>query len=267
MLTVLTHRYFAFHLHEGKLNSTEHVFRWDAKTWRILWPQAWRVSVGIFSIQIVLNFSSLLLVRSIDGARAAQLLFSLRFVRILDNFSTVPFYVYIPRMSRLRFEGRFREFWAIAERGMTVSLLVLGIPGIAIAILGPLILHAAGSKVSLVSAPVWLLLILGTLVMRYGALHLQLVTVANKVVWHVVASVSGLIFLCVLFFAISRLPPDFAYALAQLAAAAFFFAPYSLRHSYPVLDRQARRRDILIAGFNIGMVIVAIGAAFALGYG
>jgi O-antigen/teichoic acid export membrane protein len=258
MVVVFVHRHFAFTLNEGKLRSNSHFWHVDREVWSILWPQGWRIALGIFFSQVVLNYSSLVLARGVDAARAAQLLFSLRFVRILDNFSTTPFYVYIPRMSRLRFEGRQREFWKIAERGMLVSLMVLTIPGILIAIAAPPFLHAVHSKVDLVSPPVWLLLVLGTVIQRYGALHIQLVTLTNKIVWHTATISWGAVFIALLVGGLHWMTPDVAYAVALLVSTAAIYTPYCLSHSYPHLDRAEKIRDAGIAALGIGTVAAAL---------
>lgn len=258
MVTVFVHRHFAFTLDGGKLRSDRPIFHVNREVWKTLWPQAWRIGIGIFFAQIVLNFSSVILARTVDAARAAQLLFSLRFIRILDNFSTVPFYVYIPRMSRLRFENRQKEFWRIAERGMLVSLMVLVIPGILIAFAAPYFLHAVHSKVSLVSPSVWLLLVLGTVILRYGALHTQLVTIGNKIIWHTANVSWGIAFIAFLLLGLSYWRVDVAYAVALLVSTIAIYTPYALMHSYPHLSAAEKLRDAGIAALGIGTVLSAL---------
>jgi hypothetical protein len=94
---------------------------------------------------------------------------------------------------------------------------------------GPII-HAIGSSVAFVPMRLWALFGAAAFVERYGAMHLQLYSTTNHIVWHVANGVSGIVFAAVasiLFLALDW----YAFGVAYLTAYLVFYAPYTARLS------------------------------------
>lgn len=256
-ISVLINRVIAFRVYHGRLACEGRVpFQRDIAV--ALWPQAWRMSVGILCGQIVLNFSSLIITRSADSLMAAQLLFSLRLVRIFDTFSATPTTVMLPTMARLYYQGLSKGFEKLVYRSVLFSLPIMAVPGLLIAFVGQPALQQIGSKIGLLPPPIWLLLVLGGTLMRYGAIHLQVVTVRNKVLWHIANGIAGLVFLTSLYVAMLFMEVGIAYVLAYFLGAILFYAPYSVVQSYRLLDDTTRYRDMFVAGTILGALTVVM---------
>jgi hypothetical protein len=86
------------------------------------------------------------------------------------------------------------------------------------------------SKTTFVSAAVWAVMCAAFFVERYGAMHLQLYSLSNHIVWHIANGVTGCLMLA---FALLLYPllGMLAFALAMLMAYAGFYAVYSVAHS------------------------------------
>jgi hypothetical protein len=88
-----------------------------------------------------------------------------------------------------------------------------------------------GSKVAFPDLRFWALLGLASFLQRWGASHLQLYSLSNHIVWHKAGAGLALIFGAVL---LGSLPfiGIYAYPVASLASAVFFYVGYCLWHSY-----------------------------------
>lgn len=254
VLSVLVTRHIANRVHGGQL-ALSRTDTFEAGVARALWPQTWRMSIGILLSQVVLNFSSLLVTRSAEPLIAAQLLFSLRLIRILDTFSAAPITVTLPSMVRLHLQGNSADFATSIERTTLLSISVIIFPGLLIAIFGQGLLNIIHSRVELLPTNDWLLLVAAAALMRYGAVHLQFVTIQNKVLWHIANGISGTLFLGSLLIATRFLTAATAYAFAYFIGASLFYAPYSVVNSYRMLKPEVRRRDMLIAIALFGVLV------------
>jgi hypothetical protein len=89
-------------------------------------------------------------------------------------------------------------------------------------------------------------------------LHTQLVTLGNRIIWHVANVAWGVVFLAALAVLSIWTAPDVAYALALLASTIAIYTPYALSYSYPNLNAVERARDVGIAAIGVGTVWVAL---------
>lgn len=253
-LTVIINRQLALAAFEGKLRQTPpQGFRRDIT--RAMWPQAWRMGTGIILGQIVFNTASLIVVRDVPATQAADFLFSLRLVRMLDTFSVTPFSVALPIIARLHYAGRKEEYDRHIERALLFTLPVLTVPGLILAVAGNPLLELAGAKVHLLAPAAWLALVLGYTFLRYGAVHLQIITVRNQILWHVANGATGALFLALLVILHGRMEPTIAYVSAFVAANLVAYAPYCVWHSYPWLSKAVRIRDALIISANTAALL------------
>jgi hypothetical protein len=96
-------------------------------------------------------------------------------------------------------------------------------------LVGP-VLEAIGSRTAFVAPGVWALLALAFFAERFGAMHLQLYSLTNHIVWHIANGVTGVLMIVLATLAFPRVGP-YAFPLAMLLAYAGFYCVYSAAHS------------------------------------
>jgi hypothetical protein len=112
-----------------------------------------------------------------------------------------------------------------------------------------------GSKTPFVAGEVWGMLGLAILFERIGAMHLQLYSTTNHVVWHIANGISGTIMLIVIpiayqWFHIMGFP------LGILIGYVAFYVPYSMRLSYRAFSLKVG--DIDLAASVLPVLILAM---------
>jgi hypothetical protein len=181
----------------------------------------------------VVQASGLVVAQIGTTASVSAYLFSLKILDIIKNFSNAPFYSKIPLYNRLFAEGNRNGLMARIENGMRFSLLTFSVTAIIVGIAGQPLLRLIGSNVTLVSEWIWIAMIIAYFFERYGALHLQLYSITNDIVWHIANGVSGLIFIVLsfIFAAVAGLGV-ISFPLALIISNLSFFVWYTARKSY-----------------------------------
>lgn len=195
------------------------------------WPSVWRTAVGVFMSHGLVYVSGLLFAQNRDSKAVASYLLAVRLIHTLATLAQAPFYTKLPMLSRLWAAGKREEKLGLAERGMRLSHLSFVSTWIAAGLLGPAIMHAIGSQTDFPPAVIWCLLGTSMVAERYGAMHLQLFSVTNRIVWHVANGVTGGIFI-VLALSLYPVIGVTALPLGMLSANLGFYAWYSSRLSH-----------------------------------
>jgi hypothetical protein len=198
------------------------------------WPAAWRSGLGVASIYGI-NQASGVFYAQIAGPRAvASYLLALRLLDLISNTSRAPFYARIPLLARLRALGDHAQQVQVARRGMLMVYWLFVPALVAGALLGPAVFSLIGSDVPFPARPLWLLLGLALLLERYGAMHIQLYSSTNHIVWHTATAGYAVIYLATM----ATLQPVagiYAFPLAMLAGQIGWYSWYCARHSYGLL--------------------------------
>jgi hypothetical protein len=203
----------------------------DPEIVEIVWPAAWRSGLGVAMTYGIIQGTGIVYAQIASPAYAAAFLLAQRVVRMLSSFANAPFYTRIPHMSRLYAEGKSIELVESARVGMlrTNWVLVAGI--IAVGFIAEPLLAVVDSQTPFVTPSVWWLLGLAALFERIGAMHLQLYSTTNRIVWHIANGVSGLVMLCAIPLAYHAIGVE-GLPLGILIAYGGFYVPYSLFQSY-----------------------------------
>jgi hypothetical protein len=204
---------------------------WDWTIVRAVWPSTWRSGIGIMMSQGVVQLSAIGYAQLGSPAQVAALLFSLRILQILLSMCQAPFYSKIPHLARLYAEGRRDEQLRLASRGMALSYWVYAVGIVAIGLGLPPLLHRIGSHISFVDARLWFVIGLAYLVERFGAMHIQLYSLTNHIIWHRANGIAGAIYILVLWAAFRSLAL-YAFPLAIFAGYLGFYSWYAAIHSY-----------------------------------
>ena len=163
----------------------------------VAWAPAWRSGLGISFSRGVLYASGLIYAQVAEAAALSTYLLAFRAIQLVTELSQAPFNSKIPLLARLRSEGRFSEQLRVARRSMRLTYWVYAAGFVGIGLSAAAILNAIGSRVEFADARLWSLLGLGFFVERYGAMHIQLYSTTNHIIWHVANGVTGAIYLVV----------------------------------------------------------------------
>ncbi len=200
-----------------------------------VWPAAWRSAVGIWCGFGTMQLSAFVVTRVVAPDVAAAYLLAVRFIQAISQFSQAPFYTRLPRLARFRASGDLVTARAVARHGMAWSYWCYLAGALSVAVFIEPILTLLGSQTNFVSPFFWCVMSVAYFVERYGAMHLQLYSTTNDILWHIANGVSGVIFLSsgIALFPIVGI---IAIPLAILAGNAGFYAWYSARRSYRAFE-------------------------------
>lgn len=215
---------------EGRLNPMPRP-QLSTDVFKAAWPSVWRTAVGVLMSHGLVYLSGLIFAQSRDSMMVASYLLALRLIHTAATLSLAPFYTKLPMLSQLWAAGRHAEKLALAERGMRLSHMSFVLAWISAGLMGPSIMRAIGSQTAFPPAGIWCTLGAAMAVERYGAMHLQLYSVTNKIVWHVANGVTGTIFIAVALTLYPLLGVT-ALPLGMLCANLGFYAWYSSRLSH-----------------------------------
>lgn len=232
IIQMLFNRYLCRSIMEGKFRQ----FRSstiDRDLIKAIFPAAWKSWVGVLMSYGVVQASGLVVAQMSNTASVSAYLFSLKILDIIKNFSNAPFYSKIPQYNRLFAEGNRNGLMSRVENGMRFSLLTFSIAAIATGIAGQPLLRMIGSNVTLVSEWIWIAMIFSYFFERYGALHLQLYSITNDIVWHIANGLSGIIYtgFSFIFAAIIGIG-IISFPIALIISSLSFYTWYSAGKSY-----------------------------------
>jgi O-antigen/teichoic acid export membrane protein len=203
----------------------------DRPIFQAVWPSAWRSGVGIALTSGLIQASNLLYAQWGPVQQVASYLIALRLIQAVSQFSQAPFYSKTPLLARLHSEGKLDEQVRVARRGMLLSYWAYGLGFVTIGLGAAPLLALIGSRTPFVDPLLWVLMGIAFFCERYGAMHLQLYTTTNHIIWHIVTLVHGIIFAAVTVCAFGVLGV-YALPVGLLAGYLGFFSWYCAAHSY-----------------------------------
>lgn len=236
-------RYFSF---EGR--------KVDQKVFGAVWPSAWRSGLGIFMSLGLIESTGFLYAQVSAPEALATYLLALRLMRILSQFAQAPFYSKLPLLARLLAEGRRERQVDVARRSMQLSYWSFTVPFVLGGLFGEPLLSLIRSNAAFPGPVLWGLLGLAFFIERYGAMHLQLYSTTNRIIWHVANGVSGAVFY-IASLALLPVVGVYAFPLGLLLGYAGFYAWYSALHSY-------RAFGLRFLGFD-GPTVIPLAAILA----
>ena len=230
ILSVLRNRWLCRALDDGRFRTfssrTIH-----ADVMRAVWPSAWRSGLGVAMSHGLIQLSGVIYAQLGATDRVATYLLSLRFIDLVSRFSRAPFYSKLPLLARLHAQGNTETQVQLARRGMTLSHWSFVVGFIGLGLFAPPLLVFIRSNATFADPMLWTLLGAGILVERYGAMHIQLYSTTNHIIWHIANGVSGVIYVLVSLLLYRRLGV-YAFPLGILVAYLGFYSWYAAKHSY-----------------------------------
>ena len=165
----------------------------DPRIFRAAWAAGWRSGIGILFSTGLIQGSGMIMPQLAPPGVAASYLILLRIMSIGSQLSQAPFYSRLPAMAKANAEGQRAEVVAQAKLGMRLALWTMLAGIVALVSVAPVALTLIGSSVRIPDAGLSTLLGVAFFAERYGAMHMQLYTLSNHVIWHKVNGLTGLV--------------------------------------------------------------------------
>jgi hypothetical protein len=202
----------------------------DAHVIKALWPATWRSGVGILMSQGIIQASGVVYSQLAPAAEVASYLLALRVVTTISQFSQAPFYSKLPTLNTLHAKGQVQEQLRVSRKGMALASVVFVAGVLAVSVVMQPALQHIGSKVQFVSPTVWALMGWAFFIERVGAMHIQLYSVTNHIIWHWLNGVTGALMLGFAWLLYPALGLA-AFPVAMLIAYAGFYTLVAMRRS------------------------------------
>lgn len=211
-----------------------HCFRqteFDRTIFNGIWKNAWRSGLGVWLSTGIVQMTGLFYAQLGQTKEVTSYLFTMRFATVINFSSQVPFYSKIPLLSRLRVEGKQDQLLKIASKGMFFSLILYTTGVVILGITANPILSMIRSNVEFVQPSLWILISWAFFFERYGAMHLQLYTTSNKIIWHKITLISGSINIFIVIFTFQKFEV-YSFPLGVLGSYLLYYSWYAAAHSY-----------------------------------
>jgi hypothetical protein len=230
LFNVIRNYYFCLHSGQGEFKHFTFTGK-DKNIFEAVWQSAWRSGLGVLIYTGSIHASSLIYAQVGNLPNIASYLLALRILNNISLFSRAPFYSKIPFLSRLRAEGNLKKQISVAKTGMQLSHWIFVIIFCLVGIIATPLLNLIGSNAKFVSPFLWSLMGLAFLLERFGAMHIQLYSITNHIIWHIANGISGIIYLSLSLFLLNYIDV-YAFPIAMIVAQLGFYTWYSAKYSY-----------------------------------
>lgn len=234
----------------------------DAKLFPLIWPAVWRSGVGVVMGVGIIQGSGLIYAQFAAPKAAAAYLLALRLISALGPIAQAPFYTKLQTLAKLRAEKKIDELVPIATRGIRLSYWTYVAGALVIMFVGQPLLTAIKSSVPLPDQGTMILFLLAFFAERYSAMHMQLYSLTNHIVWHIANGVTGLLMTLVCL-ALWPILEASAMPMAMLVAYGGFCAWYTSHLSLPSIgvsrgkfERQTALWPALALALGLGSQIL-----------
>lgn len=188
--------------------------------------------LGVLFSQGITFVISFFYVNKLEEKDLAMYLILLNIVLNIKNFAQAPFYSKIPYFSSLIASNKFD---ILLDKSRTAMRQVYG-SFIFLSLIIWLIINYYFEVygINSISKPnflLWLFLCFGFFIERFGAMHIQLYSMSNHVLWHIHNGVTGLITILSTFI-FFKLEPLYSYPIGLLIGNILFYSWYGPFHSY-----------------------------------
>ncbi|WP_421827540.1 lipopolysaccharide biosynthesis protein [Larkinella sp.] len=230
IVSVLRNRWMCYQYNEGVFVSGQS-FKFDQTILKEIWPAAWRSGIGVLMSYGLIQSSSLIYAQSNQVEQVSAYLFAMRIMQIIITFAQAPFYSKLPLMARLYAQDDRQQIIEVAQKGMQRAHWTFVAGFVGVALLAEPVMQLIGSNIHFIDQRLWAIMGIAFFVERYGAMHLQLYSITNHIVWHIANGLTGLIYIILALIAYPMLGV-LAFPLSMLAAYLGFYSWYSTLKSY-----------------------------------
>jgi len=261
IINIFRNRWLARWVEKGRLKQFT-TARKNREVFDTIWPSAWRSGLGILMTYGLVQASGILYAQIGPAGSVASYLLALRMIQMVSQFSQAPFYSKLPVFSRLISEGKREDFVHMAKIRMSLAHLTYVSVFIFFGLFGDPLLDLIRSNVDFPSRILWTLLGLTFFLERYGAMHLQLYSTTNDIIWHIANGVTGLIYVFTSLVLLKHLGA-YAFPIGMILGYLGFYTWYSAIHSYKAfhlkfLDFESKTTLApfgIFLVYNIGLIL------------
>ncbi|MEM7550372.1 MAG: hypothetical protein AAF363_11885 [Bacteroidota bacterium] len=219
-----------------------------------IWPSAWQSLVGIICATGLTQSTGLIYAQLASASDSAVYLIYLRIVSGISTFSQAPFYSKIPVMSKLRATANTEKFVEMVVTFMQRSFWVYSLSIVFFLSFGIRILNYFGKEVQFGNENLFYILGLSFFFERYGAMHSQIVSTSNKIIWHYVNGLNFIITLALIGILYSCLDV-LSFPVGLLIGNAMIFTTISAYKSHQLLKTSALKFEMNTALFPLLLLI------------
>ncbi|MBM4166287.1 MAG: hypothetical protein FJ218_05115 [Ignavibacteria bacterium] len=203
----------------------------DKEIFNSVWTSSWRSGIGVMTSHGLVYATGLVFAQIGSTYEVARYLVSLRLIQTINLFCQAPFYSKLPLLARLYSERKKDEQIRIAAQGMKFSYLIFVAGFVVTGIYINQVLEVIGSNVKNIDMLLWILLGIVFFAERYGAMHIQLYSTTNQIIWHIANGIAGIINIAVVIFTFTSLGV-YAFPLGMIVGNVGFYSWYAAKHSY-----------------------------------
>lgn len=211
----------------------------DREVVAAMWPATWRSGIGVLMSHGLVQSSGVIYGQLASAADVASYLLVLRLITAISLFSQAPFYSRLPEMATLHARGDGKTLVALATRSMRRAHWVFVAGCLVAGLCAPWLMHMANSKAAFPPLIVWVLMCFALFAERLGAMHLQLYSLTNHIVWHVANGTTGVLMIACAMILTPLAGAAAGFPASMLAAHALFYIPYSVAHSMKLIGSKA----------------------------
>lgn len=224
---------------------------------------AWRSLVGVLCSMGLIQMSAVYYGQVLPAGELAAYLLGLRLITMVSQFSQAPFYTKIPGMANAYGAGQTSVVLQSARVGMQRAHWAFVIGALSAAVAAPWVLTLVQSRTVFMPGPVFAVLAFAFWLERLGAMHIQLYSLTNHVVWHIANGATAIIVLTATVVLTSS-AGMLAFPIAMLLGYAAFYCPFSMRKSAVAFGLRLRSFErgvsfapgaVLLAGLALSILL------------
>lgn len=189
---------------------------------------SWKSGIGTFTSYGLNHFSSFVLVDFLLEDNLIIFLLSFKIINIISEFSRAPFYASLPNFAQKFQLLDTAKLLPLIKKSIDASIFLATLCLLFVLFFGDYLLKVIGSSIDTFDYLLWFLFSLNLLCERIGAMHFQMHSLSNKVVWHKANLIYGLIFVLISIFTI-KLLGLYAIPIAMLTGNLLYFTPKALK--------------------------------------
>lgn len=195
---------------------------------------ALKSGIGVAMAQGVTQGTSLLYAQVTSPALLASYLVGLNIANSIKSFAQAPFYSKLPLLATLMGKGQKKKLSEVSSLNMRRVYVIFLFFFLLTTFTHQYIFELIDSKVAFPDLKIWFLIGFGILIERFGAMHLQVYSTTNHIIWHWLNGVTGLILLVFFIFTLPIIGL-YAFPIGYVFAYLCLYSWYIPRISYKLL--------------------------------
>ncbi|QMW04582.1 lipopolysaccharide biosynthesis protein [Spirosoma foliorum] len=156
-------------------------------------PSALKSGLGLIMSQGIIQLSGFVYAQLATPAALASYLLGLNLIQAIRNFAQAPFYSRLPELAAYTGKGDIDQLKNVARRNMFRVYLIFSIGFFSVTFLHEPLFKLIHSNIVFPDPRLWGLMGLAFLVDRYGAMHLQVYSTTNHIIWHTLNGITGVL--------------------------------------------------------------------------